>query len=315
MDNFFRADLFSQLCIIIAVILIHIIDLRVILWLVPRVYVFFIASPINFKLYGKWAIVTGCTDGIGREYAEQLAKHGLNLVLISRSREKLDSQAEHLNNKFGVETKIITVDFKSTDDSIYTEIESCVHDLDIGMLINNVGMSIDDRVLYFHECNSQQLQDIIYVNNISCVRLTYLILPQLIAKKRGIIVNVSSGIALYPSPLSSIYCGTKRLMHTFSRSLQREYSYLIIQDLTPLFVCSKLSKFRTPRLGVPDPMAYVSQALCSIGRLSSTAGYFSHEIQEGFRYITPNFILSKLMWTLSLTRRNAHSKKTEQKNN
>jgi 17beta-estradiol 17-dehydrogenase / very-long-chain 3-oxoacyl-CoA reductase len=66
---------------------------------------------LNLKSYGQWAVVTGCTDGIGKAYAELLAKTGLNVVLISRSKEKLEEQAKYLSQKYSIQAKIIPADF------------------------------------------------------------------------------------------------------------------------------------------------------------------------------------------------------------
>ena len=66
---------------------------------------------INLKKYGDWAVVTGCTDGIGKAYAEKLAKRGLNIVLVSRSLDKLNELSEDLVNKYRISTKVIAVDF------------------------------------------------------------------------------------------------------------------------------------------------------------------------------------------------------------
>lgn len=68
-------------------------------------------GSLNLKKYGSWAVVTGCTDGIGKAYAENLARKGLNIVLISRTLEKLQEQAKSIEEKFKVETKVISADF------------------------------------------------------------------------------------------------------------------------------------------------------------------------------------------------------------
>lgn len=70
-------------------------------------------GAVDFKAYGSWAVVTGCTDGIGKAYAEQLAKRGLNIVLISRTFEKLEQQSIELKSKYKIETIIISADFTS----------------------------------------------------------------------------------------------------------------------------------------------------------------------------------------------------------
>jgi 17beta-estradiol 17-dehydrogenase / very-long-chain 3-oxoacyl-CoA reductase len=75
-----------------------------------NLYVFTLGS-VNFKKYGKWAVVTGCTDGIGKAYAEKLAKKGLNVVLISRSLDKLNELSESIKSKYNVDTLVISADF------------------------------------------------------------------------------------------------------------------------------------------------------------------------------------------------------------
>ena len=72
---------------------------------------FFGTGSVNFKKYGSWAVVTGCTDGIGKAYAEQLAKRGLNIVLISRTLEKLNQQSNEIKDNYKVETLVIAADF------------------------------------------------------------------------------------------------------------------------------------------------------------------------------------------------------------
>lgn len=76
---------------------------------------FFLGSgKLNLKKYGSWAVVTGCTDGIGKAYTEVLAKLGLNVVLISRSKDKLEEQAKFLKEKYSIQTKVIAADFTGT---------------------------------------------------------------------------------------------------------------------------------------------------------------------------------------------------------
>ncbi|XP_057603461.1 very-long-chain 3-oxoacyl-CoA reductase isoform X1 [Hippopotamus amphibius kiboko] len=88
---------------------------------------------------GEWAVVTGSTDGIGKSYAEELARHGMKIVLISRSQDKLNQVSSEIREKFKVETKTIAVDFTSED--IYDEIKTSLAGLEVGVLVNNVGMS------------------------------------------------------------------------------------------------------------------------------------------------------------------------------
>ena len=86
------------------------ITLKYVLKIVKNFYTFTFGG-INLKKYGDWAVVTGCTDGIGKAYAEKLAKKGLNIVLLSRSLDKLNELSSYLTDKYKVKTKVIAADF------------------------------------------------------------------------------------------------------------------------------------------------------------------------------------------------------------
>ena len=72
---------------------------------------FFSLGEVDFKFCGKWAVVTGATDGIGKAYAEQLAERGCDIVLLSRTLSKLEVMARDLRQRFNVEVKVIAADF------------------------------------------------------------------------------------------------------------------------------------------------------------------------------------------------------------
>nr|KAF6484893.1 hydroxysteroid 17-beta dehydrogenase 3 [Rousettus aegyptiacus] len=95
--------------------------------------------PRSFlKSMGQWAVITGAGDGIGKAYAFELARQGLNVVLISRTLEKLQAIAVEIEVTTGSSVKIIQVDF--TKDDIYEYIKEELKGLEIGILVNNVGM-------------------------------------------------------------------------------------------------------------------------------------------------------------------------------
>ncbi|KAA0723617.1 Very-long-chain 3-oxoacyl-CoA reductase-B [Triplophysa tibetana] len=116
-----------------------------------RVWIVGNGNLVRASKIGKWAafrifssssssiVVTGATDGIGKAYAEELARRGFAIVLISRTQEKLDEVSKAIESKFNVETKTISADFGCTD--IYPKIESGLAGLEIGVLVNNVGVS------------------------------------------------------------------------------------------------------------------------------------------------------------------------------
>lgn len=162
------------------------------------------------RSYGSWGLITGATDGIGKAFAYQLAKKGLHLVLISRSSNKLKAVSEEIRSHFP-NTHIRTVAFDfSTDEGLVKLVEEEIKGLDIGVLINNVGVTYP-AARYFHEVDEKVWMNIVRVNLEGTTRVTMAVVPGMLQRKRGAIVNIGSGAAIVvPShPLYTIYAATK----------------------------------------------------------------------------------------------------------
>lgn len=174
-------------------------------------------GKVNLKKYGSWAVVTGCTDGIGKSYAEALAKRGLNIVLISRTLSKLEVQAKELEEKFSIHTKVIAADF-TEQSSIYESIKKELSELPIAVLINNVGMGFkcpdySEAIL----ADEKFTNDMINCNITSVTKMTGIVLPGMAQRKGGVIVNISSASGRIPTPFLSLYSASKAYMDFFSR--------------------------------------------------------------------------------------------------
>lgn len=118
-------------------------DVARFLWLL---YVFFLRPSKQVKSFGKWAVVTGATDGIGKALAIGLAKRGMNVLLISRTKERLENVRDAiLADSAGTQVKILTVDFNSIEQlDVQKSIQTALSEIDdVGVLINNVGVSND----------------------------------------------------------------------------------------------------------------------------------------------------------------------------
>uniref|UniRef100_A0A3P9JZR2 3-ketoacyl-CoA reductase n=1 Tax=Oryzias latipes TaxID=8090 RepID=A0A3P9JZR2_ORYLA len=243
-----------------------------------RIWVLGNGTLLSPKL-GKWAVVTGATDGIGKSYAEELARRGFAMMLISRSQEKLDDVAKSLEEQFGVETKTIAVDFGKTD--IYPKIEAGLVGLEIGVLVNNVGVSYPYPEYYLNIPDLDNfLTNMINVNMTSVCQMTRLVLPGMVSRAKGVILNISSASGMYPLPLLTVYSATKAFMDFFSRGLQEEYRRqgIIIQSVLPFFVATKMTRIRKPTLDKPTPERYVAAELTTVGLQNQTNGYFPHAV-------------------------------------
>ncbi|XP_061078646.1 very-long-chain 3-oxoacyl-CoA reductase-A [Conger conger] len=243
-----------------------------------RIWVLGNGQLISTKL-GKWAVVTGATDGIGKAYAEELARRGFNIALISRSQEKLDDVSGSLESKFNVETKTIAVDFGLLD--IYPKIEAGLAGLEVGVLVNNVGISYTYPEFFLEIPDLDNfINTMINVNITSVCQMTRLVLPRMVERSRGVVLNISSASGMYPVPLLTIYSSTKAFVDFFSRGLNAEYKSrgIIIQSVLPFFVATKMTKIRKPTLDKPTPERYVAAELTTVGLESQTNGYFPHAV-------------------------------------
>lgn len=175
------------------------------------VWITFLRPAKNLKKYGSWAVVTGCTDGIGKAFAFQLARKGLNVVLVGRNPAKLEDVSGELKSKYPkVEVRTAVVDFAGDLDEGVKGMEKEIGGLDVGILINNAGVSYP-YARFYHEVDPQLLNNLIKVNVEGTSKITQAVLPVMLKKKKGAIVNIGSGasIVIPSDPLYSVYAATK----------------------------------------------------------------------------------------------------------
>lgn len=265
--------------------------------------------------FGSWAVITGSTDGIGRAYAFQLAKRGVNIVLISRSQEKLDRVAEELRKTFLIQTKTIAVDFSQGSEA-FEKLETELRNMKVGILVNNVGKQYE-YPMFLAEVPKKDLWDIININVGATTQMTRLVLPGMVERGKGAIVNVSSGSEAQPLPLMTVYAATKTFIKSFSTALRCEYGKqgITIQHLSPLFVTTKMNNFsdrlQQKSLMVPDAETYAAAAVNTLGRLDQSAGCLSHGFQSFFIDLSPAFLSTYIGWTFNVILRNDYFSKNK----
>lgn len=252
--------------------------------------------------YGEWAVVTGGTDGIGRQYARELAKRGLNIILISRNMDKLRATAQELEVDFRVRTHVIQADL-SEGRHIYPEIGRQLEGKEIGILINNAGVMYDSPSLFLN-VPEKKLVESVNINMMAVMMMTYLVLPQMVERKKGVIVNISSISSFYPLPLMAVYSASKVFVDWFSMALDYEYKSkgIIVQSLIPSYISTKLVRFSnflsTPSLVVPDAQTFVRSSLQTIGVSKRTTGFWTHGIQYWMYEHTPQWAWNLSSWMM-----------------
>jgi len=270
----------------------------------------YVRTPLNVNKLGDWSLVTGATDGIGKGLCEELAKQGQNIVLVSRTLSKLESCAKELEEKYKIKTQIIQMDFGS-EKNIQERIEAETKGLTIGLLVNNVGLSYDHPE-YFLEIDdgANKCQALVDININSMLKVTRAILPSMVARRKGAVINMSSFSAL-GAPLLSVYGASKAFVMKWSEDMEMEYSRkgVTIMCAYPFYVVSNMSKIRKSSWSTPTPGAYAKSLLNQLGCVSCTTGYWAHDLMNfGLTVIGPlGPIIS--MKTLQAVRARALKKK------
>jgi len=244
-------------------------------------------------------VVTGSTDGIGEAYAHELAKDGLNIALISRSEDKLKRVAHDIESKHNVKTDIIQADFKN--ESVYTDIEQRLAEKEISVLINNVGVMIAHPKFY-EELTWDDIQGHVNVNMRAMLSMMKIVLPQMVNKEKGAIVNIASIASSCPIPFLGIYAASKVFVKYVSEAVAWEYSGLpgiSVQTVCPGYVRTNMVAFspflRHSNLFVPTPSQFAACATASIGYTSTTTGYYTHGFLKWLMDKCPQSLLVFLM--------------------
>jgi 17beta-estradiol 17-dehydrogenase / very-long-chain 3-oxoacyl-CoA reductase len=254
------------------------------------------AKPIKS---GSWAVVTGASDGIGYAYCEALAKSGMNVLLISRTKSKLDECAAKLKEQFPqVEIKMVVADFSnSTQPGFAAPIAAACKDLDIGILVNNVGQSYEMPTDFVHEETTDGF--LIHLTNLnahSAALMSKMVIPDMVAKKKGgYVINISSAAGVMPcgSPMLAGYSATKAHMAALSKSIHYEVSGagVTCQVHAPYFVVSKMSKIRKPSLMTPTPKQWVASSLSMLGYGGTVlVPYWPHFLQDFVVGLIPEWV-------------------------
>jgi len=172
------------------------------------------------KIDGCNALITGASAGIGREFARQLAGRARSMILIARREEQL----LELNHELQQQHENLRVHIRKADLSNLAQLKELMESLDreqveIDLLVNNAGLG--DAGL-FATSDPTRNEQMLLVNVVALTSLTRHLLPHMIAKRHGGILNVSSSAGFLPIPGDGVYAATKAYVTSFSEALRAE---------------------------------------------------------------------------------------------
>jgi short-subunit dehydrogenase len=203
------------------------------------------------------ALVTGASSGIGAAFADRLARDGFNLILVARRRDRLESLAAKLRDKFGVQTQVLIADL--TDPGGLAEVEAFVsRDDALQMLVNNAGFGGYNP---FASIEPKIIDNLIEIHIHAVARLTRAALPGMVSRGIGSVINIASMLAmsgtLPPNPLPhrAVYAGAKAFLVTFTQALAGELNAtpIKVQVCLPGMVSTEfhaIQDFNTDQIGL-----------------------------------------------------------------
>jgi short-subunit dehydrogenase len=167
------------------------------------------------------ALVTGATSGIGLELATLLARDGHDVVLVARTKDRLDVVARGLTEEFGVRATALPSHLARPESpaEIFRELEARAISVDV--LVNDAGFGIHGR---FSATPLERDLGMIQVNVAALTELVKRALPAMLGRRRGRILNLASTAAFQPGPLMAVYYATKAYVLSFSEALANELS-------------------------------------------------------------------------------------------
>ncbi|MGF1538192.1 MAG: SDR family NAD(P)-dependent oxidoreductase [Elainellaceae cyanobacterium] len=165
------------------------------------------------------ALITGASSGIGRSLAHEMAARSVNLVLVARSDQVLSALADELTQRHGIDAHVIVQDLTEPDAAaaVFSAVEA--RGLTVNTLINNAGFG---EYGPFSDRPRERHLDMIRLNILALVDLTYQFLPGMRSRQRGNIVNIASIAAFQPIPYLSVYAASKSFVLSFSEALWAE---------------------------------------------------------------------------------------------
>jgi short-subunit dehydrogenase len=220
------------------------------------------------------ALVTGASSGIGADLARELARDGYDVVLSARRVEAMETLAEELKTH-GANTTILAADLsrEGAASRLAKEVEG--RDLTIDVLVNNAGLGANGR---FDLSDAVKVGEMLQVNAVALTELTRLLLPGMVARRRGGVILVASTAAFQPGPQMAVYCATKAYVLSFGEAIAYELrgTGVVVTTLCPgatstnFFTAAEMGK--TALLESPLARVMSPQEVARIGYQGFKAG-------------------------------------------
>jgi len=239
---------------------------------------------------GSWALITGASDGLGKAFAKELTRQGINLVLVSRTQSKLDCLKDELQ-ALGVQVRTVAVDLSDTSPQTYERVANAVQELDLSMLINCVGATVHRR---FADVPARDLRHLLAVNVITTATLTHAMLPFLLRHsastgRQSALLNVGSIVGRFYWPGTQLYGACKACIDHLTVPLAFEYrNQLDVLSFQPTVMSTSMATGTEPAAITISPQQAAQAALAQLGHTVTSHGHWRHGLLAAFLAVLPS---------------------------
>lgn len=238
---------------------------------------------LNFAMKDTFTVITGASQGLGKAFAEELARDKKNLLLVSLPDEELPRLCKHFQKEYGIQAEFYETDLGKKENilGLATWINK---NFDIDTLINNAGIGGTKK---FDEVSASYIENMICLNVMATSILTHQLLPNLKSQKRSYVLNICSLAAFSPMAYKTVYPASKAFIYSFSRSLNEELKNtnitVSVVSPGPMKTNGNTTK-RINKQGIFTKMA--------LQEPSAVAKYSIEKMRKGKAVIVPN----RLSW-------------------
>jgi short-subunit dehydrogenase len=176
---------------------------------------------LDKKRFGPWALVTGASSGIGKEFAQQIAASGINIVLVARREDLLKEVGVEFSKRYGVEHRVVVLDVSRED--FIRQLASATDDLDIGLVVSNAGTGNPGEFL---KLDRQLLEETLRLNTMSHLDVAHYFGGKLAERRRGGLILVGAMGAENGIPCMANDGGAKAYVHSLGEALHYEFKPL-----------------------------------------------------------------------------------------
>lgn len=164
-------------------------------------------------------VITGASSGIGEALAHLFAREQQALVLVARRKDKLEGLAKALNSKYSVKVHVIALDLQQMGAAAQLMNEISNLKLTVDTLVNNAGFGVSAP---FAKSDASQTSGMMQLNMVALTELTHMVLPMMLERGHGRIMNIASVVAFQPCPYFAVYAATKAYVLSFTEALAEE---------------------------------------------------------------------------------------------